>query len=254
VRRGVILLNLLLAAATGICGWQMYRQYHQTLARQRAFLARRAAPPAPLLLALPADPPQVQAASYVDIAARLPFSPDRNPTVVVEVAPPKPMPALPAYHGMMNFGQGPRVILSTGGAPQKSYAVGDTIGQFKLLAVAQSGLVFEWDGKQVPAGYAELMRRAAEAAPAAQQAVAPSAAPSAPPPQQTGAVVSVVGGSSTSASSGGSSRLMSDTADSQGMRDCKSGDNTPDGTVVDGYRKVTTRSPFGTICRWVPVK
>lgn len=252
MRRGILLLNLALAAAIGACGWQMYRQYHETVARQREFLARRVTPPAPPILSLPADAGLVQALNYVDIAARLPFSPDRNPTVVVEVAPPKPMPALPAYYGMMNFGQGPRVILSAGGMPQKSYAVGETVGEFKLVAVAQSGLVFEWDGKQVPAGYAELMRRAVEAAPAAAQGASAQAAPAAPARPASGAVVSVGGAAGATAGSGGA--VMSDAVDSQGMRDCKAGDNTPEGTVVNGYRKLTTRSPFGTICRWVPVK
>jgi hypothetical protein len=255
LRRGVLLLNLLLAAAIGLSCWQMSRQYHATAERQRQFLSKRFAAPAPPILTFPAEAPQIHASNYLEIAARLPFSPDRNPTVVVEVAPPKPMPPLPAYHGMMNFGQGPRVILSTGSAPQKSYKVGDVIGEFKLVAVAQSGLVFEWDGKQVPAAYAELMRRTPEAAAASQQTAAPAPAPApAAAPSSTASVTSVGGGSSASGSSVSSSEPMGAVADFTGQRECKAGDNSPDGTVVNGFRKVSTRSPFGVICRWVPVK
>lgn len=253
MRRSVLLLNLLLVAAIGLSGWQMSRQYRATLERQRQFLSKRIAAPAPPILTLPGDPPLVHATNYLEIAARLPFSPDRNPTVVVEVAPPKPMPALPSYHGMMNFGQGPRVILSTGSVPQKSYKIGDSIGEFKLVAVAQSGLVFEWDGKQVPAAYSELMRRAPEPAAAAQTASTP--APAAPAPTSTASVTSVVGGSgsgSGAASSIGSP--MGDVADFTGQRQCKAGDDSPDGTIVNGFKKVSTRSPFGVICRWVPAK
>lgn len=256
MRRGVLLLNLLLATAIGLSCWQMSRQYRATAERQRQFLSRRFPAPAPPILTFPAEAPLIHASNYLEIAARLPFSPDRNPTVVVEVAPPKPMPPLPAYHGMMNFGQGPLVILSTGSAPQKSYKVGDVIGEFKLVAVAQSGLVFEWDGKQVPAAYAELMRRAPEASAAAQQAAAPPTAPAAAP-SSTASVTSVGGGgaaASTSGSSASSGGPMGDVADFTGQRECKAGDNSPDGTVVNGFRKVSTRSPFGVICRWVPVK
>jgi hypothetical protein len=239
--------------AIGLSGWQMYRQYHATLARQRQYLSRKVTPPLPPILTLPADAPPTQATAYYEIAAQLPFSPDRNPTVVVEVAAPKPMPALPGYHGMMNFGEGPRVILSTSGVPQRSYQVGQTIGDFKLVAVAQSGLVFEWDGKQVPAGYAELAQRARESAPAQAQ---PTSAPvsASPAPRSSTTAVTTVGARSSESVPGSGGSLMSDTADSQGMRECKAGDNTPEGTIVNGFKKLTTSSPFGTICRWVPAK
>lgn len=36
----------------------------------------------------------------------------------------------------------------------------------------------------------------------------------------------------------------------QGYRSCVPGDNSPSGTIVDGYRKVMTKSPFGVSCGW----
>jgi len=30
-------------------------------------------------------------------------------------------------------------------------------------------------------------------------------------------------------------------------------DSTPDGSVVDGYRKISVPTPFGNGCRWDPV-
>lgn len=249
MRRSFLFLNLLLLAAIGLSCWQMRLQYQESRKRQQQFLARKVTAPPPPIVTLPPDPPPLQSSAYLEVAATLPFSPDRNPTVVVEVAPPKPMPPFPAYHGMMNFGQGPRVILSVAGQPQKSYKIGDEVGPFKLAAVAQSGLVFDWDGKQVPASYAELLQRAAETAPSQPSPAAP--APSAPAPSQANAVVSVTGGPSTAGSGGGT---MSDGVDSQGQRECKPGDNSPDGAIVNGYKKATVRSPFGTICRWVPIK
>jgi len=47
---------------------------------------------------------------------------------------------------------------------------------------------------------------------------------------------------------------MGDAPDSLGQRECKPGDNSPDGAIVNGYKKSTIRTPFSTICRWVPVK
>lgn len=253
MRRSLLLPNLLLLIAIGLSCWQMSRQYEETRLRQRQFLARKTVQPPPPILALPPDPPQVQSSAYLEVAVTLPFSPDRNPTVIVEVAPPKPMPPLPAYHGMMNFGQGPRVILSAGGQTQKSYKIGDEVGPFKLVAVAESGLVFDWDGKQVPASYAELIQRGVET-PGSQpaQAAAPAPAPAgAPSPAQGASVVSVTGAAGVAGSGGG---VMGDAPDSLGQRECKPGDNSPDGAIVNGYKKSTIRTPFSTICRWVPVK
>ncbi|MCZ2095591.1 MAG: hypothetical protein LC121_04855 [Anaerolineae bacterium] len=264
MRRGVLLLNLLLVAAIGLSGWQIGRQYRATLERQRQYLSRRVAAPAPPILTLPADPPLIHAVNYLDVAARLPFSVDRNPTVVVEAAPPKPMPPLPAYHGMMNLGQGPRVILSSASAPQRSYQVGEKVGEFKLVAVADSGLVFEWDGKQVPASYIELARRAAQTAQSSAQAAPAASAPAAgasspaagaPAPAQAASVTSIAGGAASGpAAAAPAGGPMGAVADFTGERLCKSDDNSPDGTIVNGFKKVSTRSPFGVICRWVPVR
>ena len=40
----------------------------------------------------------------------------------------------------------------------------------------------------------------------------------------------------------------------QGYRGCVAGDNSPAGTIVDGYRKVMTTSPFGVSCGWEKVQ
>jgi hypothetical protein len=40
----------------------------------------------------------------------------------------------------------------------------------------------------------------------------------------------------------------------QGYRGCLPGDDSPSGTVVDGYRKVSSASPFGVSCGWEKIK
>jgi hypothetical protein len=39
-----------------------------------------------------------------------------------------------------------------------------------------------------------------------------------------------------------------------GYRSCVPGDNSPSGTIVDGYRKVMTTSPFGVSCGWEKIQ
>jgi hypothetical protein len=39
-----------------------------------------------------------------------------------------------------------------------------------------------------------------------------------------------------------------------GLKGCVPGDSSPDGTVVDGMKKIVTATPFGSGCRWEPTK
>jgi hypothetical protein len=39
----------------------------------------------------------------------------------------------------------------------------------------------------------------------------------------------------------------------RGFKVCDPNDNTPAGTVVDGYRKIVNATPFGDACRWDPI-
>jgi len=192
---------------------------------------------------IPPAPAQVSAVNYYDIASKLPFSKDRNPTVVVEVEAPKPMPPLPKYYGMMNFGGGPRVILALGGQAQKSYAQGDKIGDFKLTSIAATGLVFDWEGKPVSAPYEQLKDTSTAPPVAPPVAAAPAAAPPA----------SGVTSLSTVTSVGGTQANRPGPDVGGSIKGCQVGDNSPAGTVTDGYKKVMTETPFGKSCRWEKV-
>jgi mannose-6-phosphate isomerase-like protein (cupin superfamily) len=39
-----------------------------------------------------------------------------------------------------------------------------------------------------------------------------------------------------------------------GYRSCVAGDNSPSGTIVDGYRKLMSTSPFGVSCGWEKIR
>jgi hypothetical protein len=153
------LLNLALLALGGTLVWTLRANWIQAKARERAVLQRKVAAKAVLA---PPPLPTVKAvapAEYIDVAGKMLFSKDRNPTVVVE--PPKPapepvMPALPNYHGQMAIGE-PVILLSmSANAAQHSYHAGDQVGDFKLVSFDENRVDFEWKGKNVERKLEEL--------------------------------------------------------------------------------------------------
>jgi hypothetical protein len=254
LRRNLLALDLLLLALCGLGGWRFTEFRRERLADQASYLKRReVAVPAPVVL-MPQPLAPVAAGPYVEVAQKLLLSADRNPSVILDVVPPKVMPALPRAYGAMDLGDGPRVVLAAAhGSPQRSYAVGETIGEFKLLAITQAGVVFEWDGKQVAARYGELRdltvpepARTA-AAPAARPAPGqgPQAAPPPGAPPAPAGVQTIVSSTNAQGKPGPGNGWA---------RPCQRGDTSPDGTVADGYRKVIQDIGFGKNCYWEKVQ
>ena len=181
-----MLLNVLLLALCGLAGWRLLTHRQERLAEQAQFLRHRDAPPAPPALLLPRPAAPAQSNAYLEVAQKLLLSADRNPTVILDIVPPKVMPALPRAYGAMDFGGGPRVFLAPKpGDRQRPYAPGDQIGEFKLLTISRAGVVFEWDGNEVAASFEQMKdtsnvqaRTTQQAAP--RQANAPAQAPRAP--------------------------------------------------------------------------
>jgi len=221
-------------------GAQLRRQYQAAMAREAALRAARIAPqPAPPFQPLANDPP-VLPSGYKDVAIKDLFHPTRNPDVAVELPPPPPppppMPALPRFHGQMNLGDGPMVVLvEKPGMPEKAIKVGESIGQFKLVDVNTSEITFSWtyNGDIARRSLRELADNTAVAAAPEQRPAAANAPP--PPPVVKSAI--------------GPGELTG-----LGTRTCDLNDSTPAGTVVNGYRKTEGRTPFGKFCVWDPVK
>jgi hypothetical protein len=239
--RRLIALNLLLIALIALVGWRLRLAWVEREQTSVRFFAQPVKPLAPPVVLIPNPPAKVNAMSYLDVAQQLMFSRDRNPTVIVEVVAPKPMPALPLYYGMINLGEGPKVVLAqTRESGQRSYRAGQQVGEFKLVAIEQSGLIFEWEGKRIPATYAEIR----DTKPPVQAQNTASRTTSAQAPKPATAAVSI--GTTTTTGPG---------ADFGGdVRPCVAGDASPAGTVSDGYKKVLANSPFGKSCFWEKVK
>ncbi len=243
MKRKLWSLNLLLLALLGVAGWQLRQSYLEARDRERRVLGQTIKT-APKPLVNSTTPPQpVPATDYIDVAEKMLFSRDRNPTVVIEVAPPKPMPALPLAHGVMAFGGEPTIILSEKkGAQQRGYRPGETIGDFKLVAVDNDKVTFEWEGQQIERRLDEILIK--------------NVGPPAPEPAQTATASNALPPSAP-----GTTVIASETAKSapgveltNQERACNPGDTSAAGTVVDGMRKVVSKTPFGDSCRWVPAK
>jgi hypothetical protein len=238
------LLDLALLIVAGLLGWQVRREWVDSHARVQALL-HGGLPPSYVPGLTPLDKVDpLTAAAYADVATKDLFSADRNPNVIVD--PPKPVPEVPpppfpVAHGVMLWdGVPPTIVLSEkSGGPQKGYRAGDSIGQWKLIDVDNSYVDLEWNGKEFKKRIDELIDRTpiVEAS-AAKPAAAPKAAAAPAPASQS--------------LSGSRSGPGVDVGG--GLKGCVPGDSSPDGTVVDGMKKIVTATPFGSGCRWEPTK
>jgi len=233
---------LALLILAGLLGWQVRREWIDSHARNLALL-HGGLPPSKVAGLAPlgkVDP--LTAATYADVATKNLFSQDRNPNVIIDPPKPepeKPPPPFPVAHGVMMWdGVPPTIVLSEkAGGPQKGYQAGQSIGQWKLVSVDNSFVDLEWDGKEFKKRIDELIDRTPIA-----EATPPAAGSKAPAPI---AVVKPV-------SSGSNSGPGLDVGG--GLKGCVNGDASPDGTIVDGMKKVISATPFGSGCRWEPAK
>jgi hypothetical protein len=238
------ILDLALLVIAGLLFWQLRREWSGSHARDVMLLNRTlaAAHIAPLPPLDKVDP--VTAAAYADIATKDLFSQDRNPNVIVDPPPPpppKPQPPFPVAHGVMLWdGVPPTIVLSEkASGPQKGYHPGDTIGPWKVVSVDNSYASFEWDGKEFKKRLDELIDRTPLAEVSTPQAAVAAKGSAPPAPQKSGA---------QSLSSSSHSGPGEDTGG--GFKSCYADDTSPEGTVVDGMKKVVNLTPFGSVCHW----
>jgi len=116
--------------------------------------------------------------------------------------------------------------------------VDDKIGEFKIVALDAKNATFEWEGKQITRRIEDLIDRSGDQAASNSGG---SAGPNLPPPPPSAAARPEPLNPNQPPG-----KEMS-----PGVRSCANSDNSPAGTVVDGYKKFSEPSPFGPICRWV---
>jgi hypothetical protein len=242
LKRKLWLLNFALAAAIAAGGWQLRNEARELQKRKDGVVGKKVPVPPPPPAPPPAPSQAVTASSYLEIAQKMLWAKDRSSVVVPDPPKPKespkPLPALPAVHGVMNIGDGPIVMMSDGrGGRQRGTRPGDKIGEFKLVSVNSEELVLSWEDRTVTKKIDELIDRAGDAGPAPGPAgtAVSSPSPSNPAPQVVGKAEPGV--------------KLTD-----GVSSCQTNDPSPPGTVVNGMRKVVRRTPFGDACSWEAVK
>ncbi|MFN9298506.1 MAG: hypothetical protein ACK6DZ_12465 [Acidobacteriota bacterium] len=245
MRRPLLMLNLVLLAGLVAGSMELRRRWLDRRGREAQVLRIQPLGVGPAPVAAPEPPGRLQPMQYFEVAERFLFARDRNPQVIVEKKPeppPKPMPNFPLVYGVMDIGMGPTVFMSYDREKQQGYRLGDKVGEFTLKAANQKDITFEWEVKPVTKPIDEL-RPKPEDAP--RQAEAPAVAanqrmnsnvnsvPVAPPPKIPENVKPAPGQDI-----------------GMGRRGCIPGDNSPAGTVADGYKKVSYQYAFGPICYW----
>jgi hypothetical protein len=266
--RKIILLNLALLALAGTLVWQARKHYREMKAHEREVLQRSIRPvPALPPPSIPAPQP-VAPVQYIDVAQKTLFTRDRNPNVVIEVPPPKPeppMPALPVYFGRMDFGD-PVVILSIRGGAQKRFHAGEKVGDFDLVSFDSDKIIFGWNNKQVEKKFDELKPKSSQ--PQAEALPATTGQPSwmgkplptfQAPGSQPAAGTNTSGPQIKSVSDSSTDDVKPNSPIGQSIggtdfRACSMTDPTPDGQVVDGFRKVIRTTLMGKSCYWEKVK
>lgn len=248
MKKQLLVLNLVLIALASAAAWKFRQEWLRDRARSVSVLGKSevASAAVPPLVQLPAPQP-VTAASYEDIAQKMLFSRDRNPDVEIEekaAPPPKPMPKLPTFYGVLAIGDSVTAILSEKvGARQRGFRPGESVGEFKLVSANANDIVFSWEGQEIRKKVDDLIDRTAQQ-PVPNAPGMPPASPSTPASLSLGQTsnLSAKDLAAPGASMGGA------------MRACQPGDDSPAGAVVDGMKKVSEDSPFGKKCWWEPVK
>jgi hypothetical protein len=239
LKRKLILLNVALAALIAAAGWRLRVEWVTAKQHEGAVLGKKI-PPAPRPPYQPLQAPQpVLPAQYIEVAKKDLFAKDRNDLVPIEPPPapppPPPMPPLPVVRGVLNI-DGPTAIMSENAkAAEKEVRPGEKVGEFTLVAVNHQEIILEWKGQQVRKKVEELMDHTIR------ESMAPApAAPAAPAAAQAPGPITAKAGPGADMGAG--------------RKACAAGDSSPVGTVMDGLKKVTWETPFGTGCAWEPAK
>jgi hypothetical protein len=220
-----LLTALGLIVRLGVLEWRAVRL------REVAVLASVTPEPAPPLASI-REPEPARKNGDAEIANANLFSPDRNPNVLLPVDPPKPIPPLPIVYGVFSLSARTRAIMAANpGDTGRTVQQGDAVGAFRIVRLNPSEVAFDWEGREIVRPIADLIdgsggARTTDPQPFAQPQTSPAnalAVAAGPGPANPG----------------------------QTRRPCVPGDDSPIGTVVDGFRKVLVAGSLGPRdCYW----
>ncbi len=246
MKRKLIWLNIALAGLIVAASYRVGSEWSAQKQREQAIRAVHIKPVAVKPAAVPPTPAAVTAGAYSEIATKMLFSQERNPTVVVEVPPPpkpKPVPPLPLLQGVMGMPDGMLALMSVKANTRAvGVKVGDKIGDFELASLSRDEISFKWEDKTITKSVSEMIYHAQE-----------QAATAAPPPQQAAAASPAGATPAQPPSPGGKVGAQVIGLEAE-FKTCTPGDTSPSGTISDGYKKFLVPTPFGNSCHWELVK
>ncbi len=237
----VVLLLMAVWMAAGIR--QTWRQNHARYALAAppaTATAQRASTPATAGLA--ARPAGVVPASagYNELVARNLFSPDRNNQQPVERIGQRPPPPLPLVIGTLNLGSGLVALMAENrGAGHRRLKVGDEIGGYRVVEIAEHKVVVEFQGEQKSLDVYE----SAEAV--APPVAAPGSAAEFAPPPASSAVQGQVHNAVPSASAPAPPTGPASSPAAQAPPGMPTSDPYTTYTIEGNRKKYSRRTPFG---------
>ncbi|MEI9815281.1 MAG: hypothetical protein WDO18_22705 [Acidobacteriota bacterium] len=251
MNRKVVFLNVVLGILLIWIGVRLRAHWQEASERKNVAMSR---PAHPSSVAAPPAAPGVEAPSavqYLDVAQKMLFSKDRNPIEILPPPPPPkvepppppkpPVPPMPHYYGQMDFGE-PVLLMSPDGKIQKSYHKGDKVGDFEIVEFDDKTVTLTWNGDTFLKEFRELTKEPERVAQVAAAAPAPAGG-------------RTIIGAGPAPSAGQQKSIGPTLGEPQGnLRNCVAGDNSPDGTILDGFRLKKMDNLFGSTCQWEPLK
>lgn len=246
-RREQVVLLTALVLLNAVLVWQAYRLWRNFAKRTQWVYASVTPTPQPESGVVPSHLPLE--GNFAEVIERNPFDPERGR---VQVAEPARQPDPPYLYGTMNLGSRPLALMaaadSAGGGRWKRVFEGDEIGGYRVVSIAGSQVVLEWEGKRLVLDASDIATRpsarhdAGATAPAL-PAAAPTMGTGRPSPVTTVAPTATRGGEAQSRFSPGGFNAPPGAPV-----------GAPHGTVFGGKRKVVEPTPFGTREYWVEVE
>ena len=108
----LFLLNILLLAGIAMATLKLLELRDETARREEMVHASAPTLPKAKGTTAVAQPDRTMAANYLDIASRLLFSKDRNPTVIIAPPPGKTVPAFPLAYGVLMMADPPMIMMA----------------------------------------------------------------------------------------------------------------------------------------------
>lgn len=179
------------------------------------------------------------------------FRPDRN----VQRPEEAKRPDLPLLYGTMNVGEGWFALMAPANQAGASKRVlpGEEIAGYKLVSIAGSDIVVEWNSQQFTINAYESTHTVARAAEAAPGPVAARAAAPSPARAPTGQITTVGSAPGPAAASAAQQAAEYQKRFTRAGFDAPPGApvDAPAGTIFGGKRKVVVQTPFGNSVYWV---